>query len=407
VEVNDYINVKALRFSYKSRHRKTPPSSLVLEPVGQDDRSHQSPTKDTVAHPRAHNLDPASPVSATDGHEVLVSGVQVLVCADVLGQQRRDPGCGQHEDEVEERVVVLRRPIQRHGEEPRRAWHGGSRAGWKPSRGRPPQLRQEKSQVGAVDADSGSLGKAGTWVGGLHSWVDSHGADAENQDKTISYCDGCLVHRTVGLSEEDVHDDGNSNAAKIHAQSRADEKAAPELGVGILDLLNAVLSPCMRKVYQQDQAKEQEQDGTTESDVVTPDLEESVRDEESEDDQAQPCDDLGSPKAILNRRTAVFRAVDAEQQDGVDGMEAAESEVDAVDSGEAEALFSGTVDGDIVEEDALELLDGPVGHVHVMSSAGMHDAAAVAICMPGVSIPGRLRRWAQDRTDRADAGDCQ
>lgn len=43
-------------------------------------------------------------------------------------------------------------------------------------------------------------------------------------------------------------------------------------------------------------------------------------------------------------------------------MEAAESKVDAVDSGEAEALLAGAIDGDIVKKDSLEFLDGPVGH---------------------------------------------
>lgn len=46
----------------------------------------------------------------------------------------------------------------------------------------------------------------------------------------------------------------------------------------------------------------------------------------------------------------------------MDGVEAAKSEVDAVDSSEAEALLAGTVDGDIVQKNALELLNGPVGH---------------------------------------------
>ena len=123
-----------------------------------------------------------------------------------------------------------------------------------------------------------------------------------------------------------------------------------------------MFGPGVRKVYQQDQAKEQEQDGTTESDVVSPNLEECVRDEESEHDQAEPCDNLRSPEAVLDRCATVFRAVDSEEQDGVDGVEAAESEVHTVNSGKAEALFSGAVDGDIVKEDTLELLDGPVGH---------------------------------------------
>jgi hypothetical protein len=37
----------------------------------------------------------------------------------------------------------------------------------------------------------------------------------------------------------------------------------------------------------------------------------------------------------------------------MNGVEAAESKVDAVDSSEAEALLPGTVDGNVVEENAL------------------------------------------------------
>ena len=180
--------------------------------------------------------------------------------------------------------------------------------------------------------------------------------------KTSTYGDGRLVHRAVRLSEEDVHDDCDGNATQVHAQSRADKKAAPELGVGVLNLLDAVLGPGVRKVHKQDQTEQQEQHGTAESNIVAPDFEESVRNQECEDNQAQPRNNLRSPKSILNRRTTVFRAVDSEEQNGVNGVEATESEVDAVDSGEAKALFSGAVDGDIVKEDALELLDGPVGH---------------------------------------------
>lgn len=79
----------------------------VLKPVRQDNRRHQSPAKDAVAYPRADNFDPARPVSATNRHEVLMSSVQMLVCADVLRQQCCDPSGRKHENEVEERVVVL------------------------------------------------------------------------------------------------------------------------------------------------------------------------------------------------------------------------------------------------------------------------------------------------------------
>jgi hypothetical protein len=109
----------------------------------------------------------------------------------------------------------------------------------------------------------------------------------------------------------------------------------------------------MRKVDQQDQAKEQEQDGTAKRDIVPPDLKEGVRDQECEYYQAQPCDNLRSPETILDGRAAVFRTVDTEEQYSVDRVEAAESEVDTMDSGEAEALLASTVDGNVVEQDAL------------------------------------------------------
>ena len=131
--------------------------------------------------------------------------------------------------------------------------------------------------------------------------------------KTLTYSNGRLVHRAVRLCEEDVHDDGDSNAAKVHAQSRSDKKATPKLGIGILNLLDTVFSPSVCKVHEQDQAQEQEQHGAAESDIIAPDFEESVRNQEGKDDKAQPRNDLRSPESILNRRATVFRAVDTEE----------------------------------------------------------------------------------------------
>lgn len=125
----------------------------------------------------------------------------------------------------------------------------------------------------------------------------------------MTYSDGSLVHRTVGVSKEDVHDDGDRNAAQIHAERRADEEATPKLGICVFDLLNAVFRPSVREIHQQNQTEKQEQDRSTERDIVSPDFEESVWYQEGEDHQAQPCNDLRSPESILDRCTAVFRAV--------------------------------------------------------------------------------------------------
>jgi hypothetical protein len=226
-----------------------------------------------------------------------------------------------------------------------------------------------KGQVGAVDTNGGGLGEACAWVRCLHCGVNSHSADTQDEnevdlscelvnvtlcrERTVTYGDGRLVHRAVRMGEEDVHDDGDGNATQVHAKSRTNKKATPKLRVGVLNLLNAVFGPGMRKVDQQNQAEKQEQDGAAKCDIVPPDLKEGVRDQERKDYQAQPCDNLRSPETILNGRAAVFRAVDTQEQYGVESVEAAESEVDAVDSSEAEALLASTVDGNVVEENAL------------------------------------------------------
>lgn len=61
----------------------------------------------------------------------------------------------------------------------------------------------------------------------------------------------------------------------------------------------------MGKIDEENQAKQEEEDGTCQGDVVAPKDEETVRNEEADDDEANPGDDLGAPEAILNRATAV------------------------------------------------------------------------------------------------------
>ena len=43
-------------------------------------------------------------------------------------------------------------------------------------------------------------------------------------------------------------------------------------------------------------------------------------------------------------------------------MEESQGEVHAMNSGETETLFTGAIDGDVVQEDTLEFLHSPVGH---------------------------------------------
>ena len=59
------------------------------------------------------------------------------------------------------------------------------------------------------------------------------------------------------MGKEDVHDDGDRDAAQVHAEGRADEETTPQLGVCVFDLLNAVFRPSVCEINQQDQAQKQ------------------------------------------------------------------------------------------------------------------------------------------------------
>lgn len=59
------------------------------EPIRHDDRRDQTPAVDSIAHPRAHDLDPTGPVGAAYGREIRLGFV-----VDVLRQERGDPRRG-------------------------------------------------------------------------------------------------------------------------------------------------------------------------------------------------------------------------------------------------------------------------------------------------------------------------
>lgn len=154
----------------------------------------------------------------------------------------------------------------------------------------------------------------------------------------------------------------------------------------------------MRQVDEQDQANEQEETGARHGEVVAPDDEERVRDEEGEDDHGDPAEDLGAPEAVLDGRAAVLGGPDADEHEGHEDVEEAEGEVDALDGDEAVALLAVALDVDVVERELGELLHGPVREhdprddrvdeqnegvcnagrdaVAALSAAGAHDSAA-------------------------------
>lgn len=117
----------------------------------------------------------------------------------------------------------------------------------------------------------------------------------------------------------------------------------------------------MSQVDQENESKKQEQDSANQSDIVAPDDEEAIGNQEGNDNETDPGDQLGTPEAVLDSRSLVASVLDANKQESHDEVEKAQSEVDTVDSSEAIAGLAVAGDCSEVEQDMLEFLDGPVG----------------------------------------------
>ena len=141
----------------------------------------------------------------------------------------------------------------------------------------------------------------------------------------------------------------------------------------------------MRQVNQQNQADEQEEAGADQREVIAPNDEHGVRDEEGEDDHDEPADNFRSPEAVLNGRASIFGGPHSHQNQGHEQVEHAEGEVDPLHSSISIALLSVTLDVHIVEGEVRQLLHGPgrehdPGHDRVYKEEeGVGDASSNAI----------------------------
>jgi hypothetical protein len=101
---------------------------------------------------------------------------------------------------------------------------------------------------------------------------------------------------------------GHGQCCSIHARGRTDENPLPEIGViGVLPVLETCLWPGMGEVYEKDQAKDDEDGGADEGNVVSPEYKETIGDEERYDNEYKPKQDLRSPPtAILWTKTLAW-----------------------------------------------------------------------------------------------------
>lgn len=176
-----------------------------------------------------------------------------------------------------------------------------------------------------------------------------------------AYGDSSLVHRTVPPREEIIHHPCHGETAQIHAQRRTDKDAAPKSGIRVLDLLDAEFGESMGKIDQQHKPQQNEQHGTHERHIISPNLKKAIRDEETRHNQPDPRHDLGAPKSILQPRPSVLRAPHPNQCSRQNSVENPQSKVHTMHGGEARTTLPATVNRNVVEQDMLQLFDRPVG----------------------------------------------
>lgn len=115
----------------------------------------------------------------------------------------------------------------------------------------------------------------------------------------------------------------------------------------------------MSQVDQKDQAEQEKEHRTEESDVVAVDEEEAFRDEERQHDEPDPEQDFWTPESILNSGATISRGLDAEKQESEDQVEETKAEVDAVNCDPTVTFLSVAFDFHVVESQVLQLLEGP------------------------------------------------
>ena len=92
-----------------------------------------------------------------------------------------------------------------------------------------------------------------------------------------------------------------------------------------------MLSPGVTKVDDEDKLDQDEQEGSGQAEVHPSRAEASVRDEERADGACQQDQDLQAPESVLEVRSRVSGALDADQQDGHQEEEEGDDEADPVD----------------------------------------------------------------------------
>lgn len=148
-------------------------------------------------------------------------------------------------------------------------------------------------EVRAVGGDHARLREARARVVLLHGRV--HAQDGGDETEGEVEGDEETVERAPRTGKERIQDAGESNRRGVHARGGTDEDPLPEVRVGLLPVLETSLRPGVREVDEEDKTEQDEDGRADECDIVPPEHEEAVRDEEGYDKEDEPEEDFRAP----------------------------------------------------------------------------------------------------------------
>lgn len=139
------------------------------------------------------------------------------------------------------------------------------------------------------------------------------------------------VERAPRAREEAVQQPRQRYGKGVHGCRRPDENPLPEVRRRVLPVLDAHLRPGVRKVDEEDQAEEDEYGGADEGDVVAPEDEEAVWDEEGDGDEDEPDECLWTPPSVLDLSPLLLGRLHTNEEGAQDEMEQRQCKADTVD----------------------------------------------------------------------------
>ena len=140
-----------------------------------------------------------------------------------------------------------------------------------------------------------------------------------------------LAHSSVGSCVVDEHEDHGGDGANEHEAGAGEERAQPALGVLLLVVGIPGLCPAVRKVDDQDELDQDEEESANQAEPHPDSAEGAVWDPEGGDHAGDDDKILDTPEPVLDPRSGVIGGLDVDHEDAHYKEEQSDDETKSVD----------------------------------------------------------------------------